>query len=239
MSIREEKTLLLIVDIKDMMGHKTILKNTQNYDSIQTKREQVYNNLISNSLSLYNKLSNHKINEEIDKRIQLIEQIECNAYNENELVSVRLELKRKTIDDINKYLINQYNDTSLTNIELDRILSDFTRDYFAKQQSTTMFLKYKGKDPNSFVLKRLEKIGRELDQQNGVLIRRSKMEKIINDLFNPDYRTLNNYLQCLTDFGSQNGKPVSETFSEISFNMRGFSNTVAEYIKENAKKYAK
>ncbi len=206
--------------------------------SIKEKNKQVENNIINNSWVLYNKVINNKINEEIEKRIPSINNIECNDYNENELVNVQLTIKRKTVFDLNQYYFNQFNDLDLINSELDRILSDLTEQFIEKQQSTTMFLEFNGRRPNKLVLKKLEKIGIILNLDKGVLIRKSELRKIITNIFNPDPRTLENYMQCLIDFGMRNGKPVNESFYEISFNMRGFLEIVRRYLDERNRKYA-
>ena len=206
--------------------------------SIKEKNKQVENNIINNSWVLYNKVINNKINEEIEKRIPSINNIECNDYNENELVNVQLTIKRKTVFDLNQYYFNQFNDLDLINSELDRILSDLTEQFIEKQQSTTMFLEFNGRRPNKLVLKKLEKIGIILNLDKGVLIRKSELRKIITNIFNPDPRTLENYMQCLIDFGMRNRKPVNESFYEISFNMRGFLETVRRYLDERNRKYA-
>ena len=83
-SSSNEKALLFIVDIENMLKEKTILKKTNSYDLIKTKREQVGNNIIDNSWVLYNKIINNRINDEIEKTIPSINNIECNEYNENE-----------------------------------------------------------------------------------------------------------------------------------------------------------
>ena len=228
-----EKALLFIVDIENMLKEKTILKKTNSYDSIKTKREQVGNNIIDNSWVLYNKIINNRINDEIEKTIPSINNIECNEYNENELVNVQFTIKRKTILDLREHYFDQINNLDLINSEIDVILRDFVKEVIDKQQSTTVFLKFNGRKPNTLVLKKLEIIGIILTSEQGVLIQKSKLRQIIEDTFNPDPRTIENYMQCLMDFGVQNGKQVNESYFEILFNMRGFLETVRRYLNEN------
>lgn len=232
-SSSNEKALLFIVDIENMLKEKTILKKTNSYDSIETKREQVGNNIIDNSWVLYNKIINNRINDEIEKRIPSINYIECNEYNENELVNVQFTIKRKTILDLREHYFDQINNLDLINSEIDVILRDFVKEVIDKQQSTTVFLKFNGRKPNKLVLKKLEIIGIILTSEQGVLIQKSKLRQIIEDTFNPDPRTIENYMQCLMDFGVQNGKQVNESYFEILFNMRGFLETVRRYLNEN------
>ena len=232
-SSSNEKALLFIVDIENMLKEKTILKKTNSYDSIETKREQVGNNIIDNAWVLYNKIINNRINDEIEKTIPSINYIECNEYNENELVNVQFTIKRKTILDLREHYFDQINDTDLINSEIDVILRDFVKEVIDKQQSTTVFLKFNGRKPNKLVLKKLEIIGIILTSEQGVLIQKSKLRQIIEDTFNPDPRTIENYMQCLMDFGVQNGKQVNESYFEILFNMRGFLETVRRYLNEN------
>jgi len=237
-SSSNEKALLFIVDIENMLKEKTILKKTNSYDSIETKREQVGNNIIDNAWVLYNKIINNRINDEIEKRIPSINYIECNEYNENELVNVQFTIKRKTILDLREHYFDQINNLDLINSEIDVILRDFVKEVIDKQQSTTVFLKFNGRKPNKLVLKKLEIIGIILTSEQGVLIQKSKLRQIIEDTFNPDPRTIENYMQCLMDFGVQNGKQVNESYFEIPyyeirFNMRGFLETVRRYLNEN------
>ena len=232
-SSSNEKALLFIVDIENMLKEKTILKKTNSYDSIETKREQVGNNIIDNSWVLYNKIINNRINDEIEKTIPSINNIECNEYNENELVNVQFTIKRKTILDLREHYFDQINNLDLINSEIDVILRDFVKEVIDKQQSTTVFLKFNGRKPNKLVLKKLEIIGIILTSEQGVLIQKSKLRQIIEDTFNPDPRTIENYMQCLMDFGVQNGKQVNESYFEILFNMRGFLETVRRYLNEN------
>ena len=232
-SSSNEKALLFIVDIENMLKEKTILKKTNSYDSIETKREQVGNNIIDNAWVLYNKIINNRINDEIEKTIPSINNIECNEYNENELVNVQFTIKRKTILDLREHYFDQINNLDLINSEIDVILRDFVKEVIDKQQSTTVFLKFNGRKPNTLVLKKLEIIGIILTSEQGVLIQKSKLRQIIEDTFNPDPRTIENYMQCLMDFGVQNGKPVNESYYEIRFNMRGFLETVRRYLNEN------
>jgi len=232
-SSSNEKALLFIVDIENMLKEKTILKKTNSYDSIKTKREQVGNNIIDNAWVLYNKIINNRINDEIEKRIPSINYIECNEYNENELVNVQFTIKRKTILDLREHYFDQINNLDLINSEIDVILRDFVKEVIDKQQSTTVFLKFNGRKPNTLVLKKLEIIGIILTSEQGVLIQKSKLRQIIEDTFNPDPRTIENYMQCLMDFGVQNGKQVNESYFEILFNMRGFLETVRRYLNEN------
>ena len=232
-SSSNEKALLFIVDIENMLKEKTILKKTNSYDSIETKREQVGNNIIDNAWVLYNKIINNRINDEIEKRIPSINYIECNEYNENELVNVQFTIKRKTILDLREHYFDQINNLDLINSEIDVILRDFVKEVIDKQQSTTVFLKFNGRKPNKLVLKKLEIIGIILTSEQGVLIQKSKLRQIIEDTFNPDPRTIENYMQCLMDFGVQNGKQVNESYFEILFNMRGFLETVRRYLNEN------
>ena len=232
-SSSNEKALLFIVDIENMLKEKTILKKTNSYDLIKTKREQVGNNIIDNSWVLYNKIINNRINDEIEKTIPSINNIECNEYNENELVNVQFTIKRKTILDLREHYFDQINNLDLINSEIDVILRDFVKEVIDKQQSTTVFLKFNGRKPNTLVLKKLEIIGIILTSEQGVLIQKSKLRQIIEDTFNPDPRTIENYMQCLMDFGVQNGKQVNESYFEILFNMRGFLETVRRYLNEN------
>ena len=232
-SLFKDKALLFIVDIENMLKEKTILKKTNSYDSIETKREQVGNNIIDNSWVLYNKIINNRINDEIEKTIPSINNIECNEYNENELVNVQFTIKRKTILDLREHYFDQINNLDLINSEIDVILRDFVKEVIDKQQSTTVFLKFNGRKPNKLVLKKLEIIGIILTSEQGVLIQKSKLRQIIEDTFNPDPRTIENYMQCLMDFGVQNGKQVNESYFEILFNMRGFLETVRRYLNEN------
>jgi len=232
-SSSNEKALLFIVDIENMLKEKTILKKTNSYDSIKTKREQVGNNIIDNAWVLYNKIINNRINDEIEKTIPSINNIECNEYNENELVNVQFTIKRKTILDLREHYFDQINNLDLINSEIDVILRDFVKEVIDKQQSTTVFLKFNGRKPNKLVLKKLEIIGIILTSEQGVLIQKSKLRQIIEDTFNPDPRTIENYMQCLMDFGVQNGKQVNESYFEILFNMRGFLETVRRYLNEN------
>ena len=232
-SLFKDKALLFIVDIENMLKEKTILKKTNSYDLIKTKREQVGNNIIDNAWVLYNKIINNRINDEIEKRIPSINYIECNEYNENELVNVQFTIKRKTILDLREHYFDQINNLDLINSEIDVILRDFVKEVIDKQQSTTVFLKFNGRKPNKLVLKKLEIIGIILTSEQGVLIQKSKLRQIIEDTFNPDPRTIENYMQCLMDFGVQNGKQVNESYFEILFNMRGFLETVRRYLNEN------
>jgi len=198
--LNEEKSLLLFVDVKDILNQKVKLDNTNSWDSIELKNKQVGNNIINNSWVLYNKIFNLKIYEEIEKRIPSINDIECNEYNENELVNVRTRIKRKTSRDFNATVISKYNDDIFINNELDNVLTNYSKKYFEKQQqSTTMFLEFKGRNPNKFVLNRLEKIGSELDASDGVIFSRTRLKELIKDLLNPDKRTFNDYFQCLTN----------------------------------------
>ena len=232
-SLFKDKALLFIVDIENMLKEKTILKKTNSYDLIKTKREQVGNNIIDNAWVLYNKIINNRINDEIEKTIPSINNIECNEYNENELVNVQFTIKRKTILDLREHYFDQINNLDLINSEIDVILRDFVKEVIDKQQSTTVFLKFNGRKPNTLVLKKLEIIGIILTSEQGVLIQKSKLRQIIEDTFNPDPRTIENYMQCLMDFGVQNGKQVNESYFEILFNMRGFLETVRRYLNEN------
>jgi len=152
----DDYSLLLFVDVKDILNQKIKLDNTNSYDSIDTKREQVCNNIINNSRVLYSNIINNKLEEEFENRFHSIEYIECNVNNENERITFKAITTRKTITDYSRYVISKCGDLVYANLELGDILSNITKDYFEKQQTTTKTINFNGRKPKTFVLKRFE-----------------------------------------------------------------------------------
>lgn len=227
MSIKKEESLLLSVDVKDMLSQKIILNNTNSYESIETKKNQVFNNIINNAWVLYNNIINNKIDEEIDNRFHPIEDIECNIHNENENIMFKTILDRKTITDFSKYVSTKCGDVTYADTELSEILNNITRDYFEKQQqTTTKTINFKGHKPRTYVLKRLECIGMMIDSYDSVVFKKHELNQIISDILNiPDERTSKAYYDCIIDYAKQNNGVIAGMY-EMRYNMRGFSDTV-------------
>lgn len=236
MSIKKEESLLLSVDVKDMVNQKTILNNTNSYDSIKTKKNQVFNNIINNAWVLYNNIINNKIEEEIDNRFYSFYDIEYNDHNENEQVMVKVISNRKTLTDFSKYVKSKYGNSIYANIEFEKILNSITKNYFEnQQQTTTKTIRFNGRKPKTFVLKRLEQIAITLDSHDSVIFTNNELKQIIFDILdNPDERTAKAYYECMIDYAKQQDGVISGMY-EVKFNMRGFSDTVRNTINE---KYA-
>ena len=239
MSIKKEESLLLFVDVKDILNQKIKLENTKSYDSIETKRKQVGDNIINNAWVLYNNIINNKIDDEIDNRFHPIEDIECNIDNENEIIIFKTISDRKTITDFLKYVNIKRGNVIYANLELKEILNNITRDYFEKQQqTTTKTINFKGHKPKTYVLKRLELVGTELNSYDSVIFTKNELNQIIvNVLDKPDERTSKTYYDCMIDYAKQNDG-VIVGMHEIKFNMRGFSDTVKRIMNEKSEKYA-
>ena len=225
--MNDDNSLLLLVDVKDILHYKVKLDNTKSYDSIKEKNKQVANNIINNSRVLYNNIINNKINEEIDNRIHSIEYIKCNEYNEKEKVKYQSISNRKTISNYLKYVIEKCGDISYASTELNNILDNTAKEYFEKQQqATTRTLNYKGHAPRTIVLKKLERIGMFMDSYESVVFTNNDLNEIISDVLDrPDERTSKAYYECLLDYSRQIGGLKGGMF-EVRFNMRGFSDTV-------------
>ena len=233
----EENSLLLFVDVKDILNQEVELDNTNSWDSSELINKQVGNNLIKNSWVLYNNIINNRIEKEIDNRVPYIEDIECNEYNENEYIISKIVFKRKTFVDFKNYVISKYGNTNHINLELFNILDKTSKEYFEKQQqTTTKTINYNGRKPKTFVLKRLETIGKMLSEYDTVIFSNIELKQIIKDaLDNPDDRTINLYYDCMIDYAKQNGRIRSGMY-EVRLNMRGFLETVRNIRDE---KYAK
>ncbi|MCE2506293.1 MAG: hypothetical protein J4F36_07480 [Nitrosopumilaceae archaeon] len=128
-----EKEILLYDDVIGFKQGKK-LKNTYKYDSNQGKRNQVVNNLIDNSRVLNNNKINYIIEEEIEEKIPLIKHIECNNYNENEYINVKIKLKRKTIINFLNCVIIKHENGDFTDKELEEIIINYSEEYLSKQQ---------------------------------------------------------------------------------------------------------
>lgn len=224
--------MLLSVDVKEIFNQKIKLDNTSNYDSIQDKNKQVCNNLIKNANSIYENIINNIIDEQIDKQIPYINSIESNEYNENEAVLCRILLRRKTIDDFNRYIISEFGENRFAYKGLMDVINKFTENYFQKQQqATTINIIFKGRKPKLFVLKRLTKIAEELDIETSVMFTQRRLKEIINIILeDPDPRTAKDYLRCLTDFSKYNAG--TSIVYEAIHNMRGFSIAVSKLLEE-------
>lgn len=221
----DDYSLLLFVDVKDILNQKIKLDNTNSYDSIDTKKKQVCNNIINNSRVLYSNIINNKIEEEIDNRVPSLEDIECNVNNENERITFKAITTRKTITDYSKYVISKCGELRYANLELGDILDNITRDYFEKQQTTTKTINFNGRKPRTYVLKRLEMMALMIDSNKSVIFTANELNRIILDVLgNPDQRTITTYYECLVDYAKQNGG-IGGMFV-IRFNMRGFLETV-------------
>ncbi len=231
--MNEDKSLLLFVDVKDILNQKIKLENTKSYDSIETKRKQIGDNIINNAWVLYNNIINNKIDDEIDNRFHSIEDIECNIDNENEIIIFKTISDRKTITDFLKYVNTKRGNVIDANLELKEILNNITRDYFEKQQqTTTKTINFKGRKPGTYVLKRLELVGTELDSSNSVIFTKNELNQIIvNALNKPDERTSKEYYKCMIDYAKQNNGVMAGMY-EMRFNMRGFSDTIKRIINE-------
>jgi len=231
----EEKSLLLFVDVKDIVNQKIKLEDTNSYDSIQLKNKQVGDNIIKNSWVLYNNIINDKIDNEIDNRFSSIEDIECNENNEKELVTFKIISDRKTITNFSKYVIKKCGDIVYVNKELGNVLNDVSKDYFKKQQqTTTKTINFNGRRPKTFVLKRLELMGEIMDGYESVVFTKNELNEIILDILDkPDIRTSNAYYKCFIDYSKQIGGVKGGMF-EVRFNMRGFSEIVRN-IKDKKK----
>ena len=168
--------------------------------------------------------------------------IECNNYNENEYVNVKIKLKRKTIVEFVNCMVLKYENANFVNSELEKILNNYASKYLEKQQHTTScYIIYDGRIPDMRVLKKLKQIGYILDCEDKVNFKESELIGSIRDILdNPVERTEIKYLKCLKDFAINSGNGVAGMF-EIVCNMRGFSQTVDELIKEKFpnSKYAK
>ena len=230
--MNEKYSLSLFVDAKDIFNQKIKLDNTNSFDSIKEKNDQVCDNIINNSWVLYNNIINNKINEEIDNRFHSIENIECNEYNENELVTHKMKTSRKTLVNFREYVISKCGN-NIVNLELNNVMDKTVQKYFEKQQQgTTKNIVFNGRAPKTFVLKRLKRIGIELDSQEGVIFSDRRLNEIIMIILeNPDKRTREAYHQCLKDFAKQNGRAIAG-FDEMRYNLQGFSDAVKK-IMEN------
>ena len=221
-----DSSLLLFVDVKEILHHKVELKDTKSYDSIEGKKEQVGNNIIKNSWVLYNNIINNKINEEIDNRVPSLENIECNENNEKELVTCKVISDRKTITYFSKYVIEKCGDIVYVNKELGNVLNDICEGYFKKQQTTTKTINFNGRTPKTFVLKRLELMGAMMEGYESVVFTERELKQIISDVLDkPDVRTSKAYYDCFIDYSKQIGGVKGGMFV-VRFNMRGFADTV-------------
>ena len=224
--MNSDSSLLLFVDVNDMLHQKIELIDTKSYDSVKEKKEQVGNNIIKNSWVLYNKIINNKINEEIDNRFHSLEDLECNENNEKELVTSKIISDRKTITNFSKYVIEKCGDIVYVNNELGNVLNDITKDYFEKQQTTTKTINFNGRTPKTFVLKRLELMGTMMETYESVVFTNNELNQIILDVLDkPDVRTSKAYYDCFVDYSNQIGGVRGGMFV-VRFNMRGFADTV-------------
>jgi hypothetical protein len=223
---------MLHVDVKDILHDKVDLEKTNSWDSPETKNKQVGNNIVNNSWVLYNKIFNNTINEEIEKRIPIMNYVECNNYNENEIINVNIKLKRKTITEFIQCMELKHENTFYSNEELEEILSNFTSEYLEKQQHTTSCIVYDRRIPDMRVLKKLKQIGMMMDSYETITFKESELKQIIRDIVvNPVERTELKYLKCLKDFAKSSGNGLGGMW-EIRCNMRGFTQTVNKLIKE-------
>jgi hypothetical protein len=223
--------LLLIVDDLDYSKHESKLSNTNSNDSNEIKNKQIVDNLINNSRVLYNSLINNKEYNTFENDFYYIHEIEYNAYNENEYVTCKLFMKRKTINDFNNYIISKNGDKRLASLELDNVIDEIVKDYLEKQQqTTTMILEFNGRIPNKFILKRLKKIAIEVEDEGSVIFSDKRIKQIIKMTLNPVDRTLQNYIDSLVNFSKQNGKPIMG-FDFKKYNLRGFSDTVDRLLE--------
>jgi hypothetical protein len=228
----EDHSLLLFVDVNDFKDMKVKLDQTHSYDSKESKRKQVKNNLINNSRVLYNRIMNYNINKEIENRFQSIDNVECNEYNENEEVIIKIIVNRKALSNYKKYVISKCDNIVDINTELSNTLNETSKNYFEKQQqATTKTIRFNNKIPRTFVLKRLERIGIMLSSYDSVIFTNNELKQIINDVLdNPDDRTIAPYYECLIDYAKENNGVQGGLF-EIKFNMRGFLEVV-KFTKE-------
>jgi hypothetical protein len=223
---------MLYDDVNDILHQKVNLKKTDSYDSPKTKNKQVGDNIINNSWVLYNKNFNNIINEEIEKRIPIMNNIECDNYNENEKANVNIKLKRKTIVEFVSCMYLKHEDTYHVNDGLDEILTNYISGYLQKQQHTTSCIIYDGRIPDMRVLKKLKRIGQNMDCYKNVNFKESELKDIIREVVdNPVERTELKYMKCLKDFAKKSGNGLAGIW-EITCNMRGFTQTVNRLIKE-------
>jgi hypothetical protein len=224
---------MLYVDVKDILQDKVDLEKTNSWDSPETKNKQVGNNIINNSWVLYNKIFNNTINEEIEKRIPIMNYVECNNYNENEIINVNIKLKRKTITGFMACMVLKHENANYSNDELEEVITNYISEYLEKQQHTTSScIIYDGHIPDMRVLKKLKQIGQMIDCYETVNFKESELKQIIRDVVNnPVERTELKYMKCLKDFAKNSGNGVGGMW-EVVCNMRGFTQTVNELIKE-------
>jgi len=227
------KEKMLYVAVKDILHEKINLEKTNSWDSIETKKEKVRTNLIDNSWVLYNKIFNNTINEEIEKRIPKMKDIECNGYNENEIINVNVELKRKTISAIVLCTNFKYENKDFVDKELENILWNYALNNLEKQHhATTSCIMYDGRVPDMRVLRKLKHVGDMIDCEDKVIFKELELKKLIRiAVDNPVDRTEIKYLKCLKDYARKSGNGIGGLY-EIKCNMRGFSEIISELIKE-------
>lgn len=209
------------------------LDNTNSWESIKTKQDQVYNNIINNAIRIEDDALDEFIEKQLEQRIPFIWNVDSNSNNENEPIVCRIICRRKEFADFSRYVHSKYGESFYANKELADIISQIASDYFAKQQSATMIkIVFKGREQiPPFVLKRLSKIANEIDNHNSVMFSDFELNQIIkNVLDNPDKRTARDYLACLIDYAKQNGGNRMTMF-EAFYNMRGFRVAVSKLLQ--------
>jgi len=231
----EKMMMKMLQEIKPSRYDTNKLQNTDEFDSKETKNNQVSINLVDNSIVDYHNQLNDIIIEEMDKEIPFIDLIKNNNYNNNKRTACRIHIKLSTIDRLQKWYERKYNDYRGVSKEVELILDEYLDKVEAQSEnetatSSSSCIVYNGRTPRIDVLKKLLEIADELKNNSSQTFSKLKLLRIARKQDGiGDSRTVKKYHECLFMYSIKRNL-ANVPFDQ--FNMTGFRSGVLYLINE-------
>ena len=226
----------MLQEIKPSRYDTNKLQNTDEFDSKETKNNQVSINLVDNSIVDYHNQLNDIIIEEMDKEIPFIDLIKYNNKNNNNYnkrTTCRIHIKLSSIDRLQKWYERKYDDNSGISKELELILDEHLDKVETQLEnetatSSSSCIVYNGRTPRIDVLKKLLEIAEQLKNNSTKIFSKRELLLAVNQLNGiRDSRIIKKYHECLL-FYSMKRKQANVSYDQ--YNMTGFRNGVLHLI---------
>lgn len=225
-------------ELTKIAKNKIKLDKTSSWESSDTKRDQVSKNIINNAITMHDIMLHNVMFKQFELTYPFIRNIESNENNENEFVTCRIVGKRKTLSDFNKYVESKCGGLDKVDHEIDRLMDNsITAHFQLQQQPATTTIVFNGRtELKPLVVKRLAKIGDEINKRDSPMLKLNELEQIIRvALNNPDVRTAKNYLECLKEYAKRTNGVYA--VYEYAYNLKGFKDAISKLLEKQGELY--
>ncbi|TAK16093.1 MAG: hypothetical protein EPO37_08995 [Nitrosarchaeum sp.] len=208
------------------------LQNTRNFDSIETKNNQVSINLIDNAIvDCHNELD-EIIDDESNKKIPYIDLVKVDKNNKDEGVTCRIHIKLSHIQRLQKWYKQKYEDNLGISKEVQLILDEYLDKVESQQEnetSSSSYIQYNNATPRIDVLNKLLEISNELMNNISNIFSKSELLRIVEKQKGiRDERVRNKYHECLLLYSIWMNQA---NIKHDEYNMSGFRNGILHLIK--------